>query len=124
MNQRVLLILLNLYSKGQAIYHEITSKKLSSQLSWFNPNQPAGLQFYILPTYQNSTRKLLLSSYPINKIKRIMVVVVYTLAESISFNVKRIYNKSTKALNLVLFKSICQTMPKTACYDKELKMMS
>jgi hypothetical protein len=124
MNQRVLLSLLNRYSKGQALYHEITSKKLSSQLSWFNPNQPASLQFDILPTYQNSTRKLLLSKYPIYKIERIIMVVVYKLAESLSFIVTRIYQNSTKASNLVLLKAIYQRGPKSAYFNKELKMIS
>jgi hypothetical protein len=124
MNQRVLLLLLNLYSKGQAIYHKTTSKKLPSQLSWFNPNQPASLQFDILPTYHNSARRSLLSSYPIYNIERIMMAVVYKLAESLSFVTKRRYQNPTKSSNLVLFKSICQTMPKTACFDKELKMIS
>jgi hypothetical protein len=123
MNQRVLLFLLNLYSKGQALYFKTTSKKLASQLSWFNPNQPASLQFDILPTYQNSTRKLLLNSYPIYKIERTMIVVVYKLAESLEFVSTKRYQNSTKASNLVLFKSIRQTMPKRACFDEELKMI-
>jgi hypothetical protein len=129
MNQKVLLFLLHLYSKGQAIYQKTTSKKLPSQLSWFNPNQPASLQFDILPTYQISTISTIstirsvLSSYPIYNTERIMMAVVYKLAESLSFIVTRIYQNSTKASNLVLLKTICQTSPKTACYDKELKMI-
>jgi hypothetical protein len=124
MNQRVLFFLLNLYSKGQALSHKTTSKKLLSQLSWFNPNQPVSLQFEILPTYQNSTRRSVLSSYPIYNIERTMMVVVYKLAERLSFIATRIYQKSTKASNLVLLKPICRRSPKTACYDKELKMIS
>jgi hypothetical protein len=53
-----------------------------------------------------------------------MMVVLYTLADSLNFIVTRIYQNPIKASNLVLFKSICQTMPKTAYYDKELKMIS
>jgi hypothetical protein len=124
MNQKVLLFLLHLYSKGQALYFKTTSKKLASQLSWFNPNQPASLQFDILPTYQNSARISVLSSFPIYKIERIMMVVVYKLAESLEFVSTKRYQNSTKASNLVLFKSIRQTMPKRDCFDKELKMMS
>jgi hypothetical protein len=124
MNQRVLLSLLNRYSKGQALYFKTTSKKLLSRLSWFNPNQLVSLKLDVIPAYQNSTRRSVLNSYPIDNIERIMMVILYTLAESISFIVTRMYQNSTKALNPVLFKSICQTMPKTACYDKELKMMS
>jgi hypothetical protein len=51
------------------------------------------------------------------------MIALYKLAENLSFLAKRIYQNSTKAANLVLLKSICQTMPKTACYDKELKMI-
>jgi hypothetical protein len=123
MNQRVLLLLLHLYSKGQALYHKTTSNKLPSQLSWFNQNKRASLQFDILPTYQNSTRRSLLSSYPIYNIERIMMVVLNKLAESLSFIVTRIYQNSTKTSNLVLLKTICQTSTQTACYDKELKMI-
>jgi hypothetical protein len=124
MNQRVLLLLLNLYSKGQAISHKTTIKKLASQLSWFHPNQLVRLKLDVIPTYQNSTYRSLLSTYPIYNIERTMMVVVYKLAKSISLITTRIYQNSKKSSNLVLFKSICQTMPKTACYDKELKMMS
>jgi hypothetical protein len=123
MNQSVLLLLLNRYSKGQALYHKITSKKLPSQLSWFNQNKRASLEFDILPTYQNSTRRSLLSSYPIYNIEKTMIVVVFKLAESLAFIFTRIYQNSTKPSNLVLLKSIYQTMPKTACNDKELKMI-
>jgi hypothetical protein len=123
MNQRVLLLLPNLYSKGQALYFKTTSKKLASQLAWFNPNQPASLQFDILPTYQNSTRKLLLNSYPIYKIERTMIVVVYKLAESLEFANTNRYKNTAKASNLVILKSIRQTMPKRACFDEELKMI-
>jgi hypothetical protein len=124
MNQRVVLFLLNLYSKSQATYHETISKKLHSQLSWCNQNKRASLQFGLIPTYQNSTRRSSLNSFPFYNIERIMMVVLYTLADSISFIVTRIYQNSNKASNLVLFKSIYQTRPKTACYDKELKMIS
>jgi hypothetical protein len=124
MNQRVVLFLINLYSKGQALYFKTTSKKLPSRLSWFNPIQLVSLQFDILPAYRNSTGRSVSSSDPIYNIERIMMVVLYTLAESISLITTRRYQNSKKSLNLVLFKSICQTMPKTACYDKELKMMS
>jgi hypothetical protein len=124
MNQRVLLSFLNRYSKGQALCYETTSKKLASQLSLFNPNQPASLQFDILPNYQNSIRRSFLSSYPIYNIKRTMMAVVYKLAERLSFIVTRIYQNSSKASNLVLLKPTCQRRPKTDCFDKELKMMS
>jgi hypothetical protein len=124
MNQRVLFFLLNLHSKGQALYFKITSKKLPSQLSWFNQNQPASLHFDIILTYQNSTHRSFLSPYPIYNIERIIMVVVYKLAASLEFvNTKR-YQNSTKASSLVLLKSICQTMPKTTYYDKELKTIS
>jgi hypothetical protein len=123
MNQRVLLLLLNLYSKGQALYHKTTSKKLSSQLSWYKPNQSVGQQFDIIPAYRNSTGRSVSSSDPIYNIERIMMVVLYTLAESISLITTRRYQNSKKSLNLILFKSICQTMPKTACFDEELKMI-
>jgi hypothetical protein len=123
MNQRVLLLLLNLYSKGQALYFKTTSKKLASQLSWFKPNQPASLEFDILPNYQNSERRSVLGSFPIYNIKRIMMAVVYKLAESLEFVTTKRYQNSTKASNLVLFKSIRQTMPKRACFDEELKMI-
>jgi hypothetical protein len=124
MNQRVLLLLLNLYSKGQALYFKTTSKKLPSRLSWFNPIQLVSLQFDIIPAYRNSTGRSVSSSDPIYNIERIMMTVVYKLAESLSFIVTRIYQNTTRASNLVLFKSIYQTRPKTACYDKELKMIS
>jgi hypothetical protein len=123
MNQRVVLFLLNLNSKGPAIYQKTTSKKLPSQLSWFNPNQRARLKLDILPTYQNSARRSLLSSYPIYNIERIMMVVLYTLAESLEFITTKRYQNSTRASNLVLLKPICQRRPKTDCFDKELKMI-
>jgi hypothetical protein len=123
MNQRVVFLLLNLYSKGQAIYHETISKKLPSQLSWFNQNKRASLQFGLIPTYQNSTRRSSLNSFPFYNIERIMMLVLYTLADSISFIVTRIYQNPIKASNLVLFKSI-NHRGKTACFDKELKMIS
>jgi hypothetical protein len=123
MNQRVLLLLLHLYSKGQALYFKTTSKKLASQLSWFNPNQPTSLQFDILPTYQNSTRKSFLSPYPIYNIERTMMVVVYKLAESLSFIATRRYQNPIKASNLVLLKSLNHRDPKRACFDEELKMI-
>jgi hypothetical protein len=123
MNQRILLLLLHLYSKGQTLYHETTSKKLASQLSWFNPNQPASLEFDILPTCQNSTRRSVLSSYPIYNIERIMMVVLYTLAESLEFVTTKRYQNSSKASNLVHLKSLCRRSPKTACFNKELKMI-
>jgi hypothetical protein len=124
MNQRVLFFLLNRYSKGQALYHKITSKKLPSQLSWFNQNKFASLKLDIIPTYQNSTRRSYLSSYPIYNIERIMMAVVYKLAERLSFIATRIYQNPTKASNLVLLKSLNHRGPKTACLDKELKMIS
>jgi hypothetical protein len=123
MNQRVVLFLLNLYSKSQAIYHETTSKKLPFQLSWYNSNKPASLQFDILPTYQNSTRRSVLCSFLIYNIERSMMIVLYKLAESISFIAKWIYQKSTKAANLVLLKSL-NHRGKTACFYTELKMIS
>jgi hypothetical protein len=123
MNQRILLFLLTLYSKGQALCYETTSKKLASQLAWFNPNQPVSLQFDILPTYQNSIRRSFLSSYPIYNIKRTMMAVVYKLAERLSFIVTRIYQNSSKASNLVLLKPTCHRRPKRAFFDKELKMI-
>jgi hypothetical protein len=52
-----------------------------------------------------------------------MMAALYKLAESVSFIFTRIYQNPIKASNLVLFKSICQTRPKTACFDKELKMI-
>jgi hypothetical protein len=124
MNQRVVLFLLNLYSKGQALCYEITSKKLASQLTWFNPNQPASLQLDLITTPQNNTRSSLLSSYPIYKTERIRMIVVYKLAESLSFIVTRIYQNTTRASNLVLLKSLNHRGPKTACFDKDLKMIS
>jgi hypothetical protein len=123
MNQRVVLFLLNLYSKGQALYFKTTSKKLPSQLSWFNPNKRASLEFDLIPTYQNSTRRSVLSSYPIYNIERIILIVIDKLAESLSLIATRIYQNSTKASNLVLFKSL-NHRGNTACYDKELKMIS
>jgi hypothetical protein len=123
MNQRILLLLPNLYSKGQALYHKTSSKKLPSQLSWFNPNQPASLEFDILPTCQNSTRKSVLSSYPIYNIERIMMVVLYTLAESLEFVTTKRYQNSSKASNLVLLKPTCHRRPKRAYFDEELKMI-
>jgi hypothetical protein len=124
MNQRVVLFLLIRYKKGQAIYHETISKKLPSQLLWFNSNKPSNLKLDLIPTYQNSTHRPVLGSFPIYKIEMIMMVVLYRLAESLSFIAKRIYQNPIKASNLVLLKSICQTRSKTACYDKELKMIS
>jgi hypothetical protein len=124
MNQRVVLFLLNLYSKGQAIYHETISKKLPSQLSWFNQNRLASLQFDLVPTYQNSTRRSVSSTYLFYKIERNMMVILYKLAESLEFVTAKRYQNSTKVSNLVLFKLICQTMPKTACFAKELKTIS
>jgi hypothetical protein len=123
MNQTVLPFLLNRYSKGQAIYHKTTSKKLLSQLSWFNPNQLVSLKLDDIPTYQNSTRRSVLSSYPIYNIERIMMVVVYKLAESLSIIATRIYQNSKKYSNLVLLKSLNHIGPKTACFDEELKMI-
>jgi hypothetical protein len=123
MNQRVVLFLLNLYSKGQAICYEITSKKLPSQLSWYNSNKPVNLEFDLIPTYQNTTRRSVLSSYPIYNIERNMVILLNQLAESLGLVTTNRYQNSTKASNLVLFKSICRRSPKTACVDKELKMM-
>jgi hypothetical protein len=123
MNQRILLFLLTLYSKGQALCYETTSKKLASQLAWFNPNQPVSLQFDILPTYQNSTRRSVLSSYPIYNIERTIMVVLYKLAESLEFANTNRYKNTAKASNLVILKSIRQTMPKRACFDEELKMI-
>ncbi|MGK0377975.1 MAG: hypothetical protein ACJA1Z_001787, partial [Patiriisocius sp.] len=73
MNQRVVLFLLNLYSKGQALYFKTTSKKLPFQLSWFNQNKRASLEFDLIPTYQNSTPRSVLSPYPIYNIERIMM---------------------------------------------------
>jgi hypothetical protein len=123
MNQRILLLLLHLYSKGQALYFKTTSKKLASQLSWFNPNQLVSLEFDILPNYQNSERRSVLGSFPIYKIERIMVVVVYTLAESLEFITAKRYQNSKNTSNLVLLKPICQRIPKRACFDEELKMI-
>jgi hypothetical protein len=123
MNQRVLLLLLNRYSKGQALYYKTICKKLHSQLSWFNHNKRASLQFDILPTYQNSARRSLLSSYPIYNIERMMMVVLHKLAESLSFITTRRYQNSTKALNLVLLKVIYRRSTKTDCFDKELKII-
>ena len=123
MNQRVVLFLLHLYSKGQVLYHKTTSKKLPSQILWFNPNQPARLQFDIITAYQNSTRRSVLGPYPIYNIERIMMIVVYKLAESLGFVAAKRYQNSTKASNLVLFKSL-NHRGNTACYDKELKMIS
>jgi hypothetical protein len=124
MNQRVVLFLLNLYSKDQAICYKITGNKLPSQLSWFNSNKLASPKLDLIPSYQNSTRRSVSCSFPICNIERIMMAALYTLAESVSFIFTRIYQNSTKASNLVLLKSICQTRSKTACYDKELKMIS
>jgi hypothetical protein len=123
MNQRVLFLSLHLYSKGQALYFKTTSKKLPSQISWFYPNQPARLQFDIITAYQNSTRRSVLSPYPIYNIRRFMMEVVYKLAESLGFVAAKRYQNSTKASNLVLLKSIYHR-GNTACYDKELKMIS
>jgi hypothetical protein len=123
MNQRVVLFLLHLYSKGQVLYHKTTSKKLPSQILWFNPNQPARLQFDIITAYQNSARRSVLGPYPIYNIERIMMVVVYKLAESLEFVTTKRYQNSAKASNLILLKAIYQRCPKTACFDKELKMI-
>jgi hypothetical protein len=122
MNQRVLFFLLNRYSKGKPLYFKTTSKKLASQLSWFNPNQPASLQFDILPNYQNSTYRSVLSSFPIYNVER-MIIVLNKLAESLSFIVTRIYQNSSKASNLVYLKSLNDRDPKRACFDEELKMI-
>jgi hypothetical protein len=98
MNQRVAIFLLNRYSKGQAVCHEITSKKkLPSQLSWFNPNKLSRLQFDIITAYQNSTRRSILGSFPIYKVERMMMVVLYKLAESLSFVSAKRYQNSTNA---------------------------
>jgi hypothetical protein len=123
MNQRVLFFLLKRYSKGQALYHNITSKELPSQLSWFNQNKRASLEFDIIPTYQNSTRRSALSSYSIYNIERITLIVLDKLAESLEFVTNKRYQNSTKASNLVLLKSLNHRGPKTACLDKELKMI-
>jgi hypothetical protein len=123
MNQRILLFLLTLYSKGQDLYFKTTSKKLASQLSWFNPNKPVSLQLDILLTYQNSTRRSVLSSYPIYDIERTIMVVLYTLAQSLELFATKRYQNSTKASNLVLLKPTCQRRPKTDCFDKEQKMI-
>jgi hypothetical protein len=122
MNQRVLLLLLNLYSNGQAIYHKTTSKKLPSQLSWFNLNQLVSLKLDVIPTYQNSTRRSVLSSFPIYDIER-MIIVLNKLADSLSFLATRIYQNSVKPSNLVLLKSLNHRDPKRACFDEELKMI-
>jgi hypothetical protein len=124
MNQRVLLLLLNLYSKGQALYFKTTSKKLPSRLSWFNPNKPTSLKLDIIPAYRNSTGRSVLNSYPIYNIKRTMMAVVYKLAESLEFVTAERYQNTTKASNLVLLKPTCHRRPKRACFDEELKMMS
>jgi hypothetical protein len=124
MNQRFVLFFLNLYSRGQAIYYEITSIKRHYQLSWFNPNEPASLQFDLIPTHQNSTRRSYLSSFPIYNIKRTMMAVLYKLAESLSFIFTRIYQNSAKASNLILSKLLNHKGPKRDCFDKELKIMS
>jgi hypothetical protein len=123
MNQRVVLFLLNRYSKSQALYHKRTRYKLPYQLSWYNSNKPASLQFDLIPTYQNSTRRSFLSSYLIHNIERITMVVLYRLAESLSFIAKRIYQNSANASNLVLLKPICQRISKRDCFDKGLKMI-
>jgi hypothetical protein len=123
MNQRVVLFLLNLYSKGQALYFKTTSKKLPSQLSWLNPNQLVSLKLDVIPTYQNSTGGSVLSSYPIYNIERIILIVLDKLAEILSLIVTRIYQNPTKASNLVLLKSLNHIGPKTACFDEELKMI-
>jgi hypothetical protein len=124
MNQRVVLFLLNLYSKGQAVCSEITSKKLPSQLSWFNPNKRASLQFDILTTYQNSTRRSVLSSYLFYKIERNMMVVLYKLAESLEFVTAKRCQNSANASNLILSKLLNHRGPKRDCFDKGLKMIS
>jgi hypothetical protein len=123
MNQRVVLFLLNLYSKDQAICYKITGNKLPSQLFWFNSNKPASPKLDLIPSYQNSTRRSVLSSYPIYNIERNMVILLNQLAESLGLVTTNRYQNSTKASNLVLFKSICRRSPKTACVDKELKMI-
>jgi hypothetical protein len=88
----------------------------------FNPNQLARLQFDILPTYQNSTYRSVLSSFPIYNVER-MIIVLNKLAESLSFIVTRIYQNSSKASNLVYLKSLNDRDPKRACFDEELKMI-
>jgi hypothetical protein len=52
-----------------------------------------------------------------------MIVVVYKLAESLEFANTNRYKNTAKASNLVILKSIRQTMPKRACFDEELKMI-
>jgi hypothetical protein len=52
-----------------------------------------------------------------------MMVVVYKLAESLEFVTTKRYQNSAKASNLILLKAIYQRCPKTACFDKELKMI-
>jgi hypothetical protein len=124
MNQRFVLFFLNLYSKGHAIYHEITSIKRHYQLSWFNQNKRASPKLDLIPAYQNSTRRSVLSTYLFYNVERNMMVVLYKLAESLEFFTTKRYQNPTKPSNLVFFKSICQTMSKTACFDKGLKIMS
>jgi hypothetical protein len=123
MNQRVVFFLLSLYSKGQAVCSEITSKKLPSQLSWFNQNKPARLEFDLKPTYQNTTIRSVLSSFPIYNIERSMMAVLDKLVDSLNLIAKRIYQNSAKPSNLVLFKSL-NHRGKTACFVKELKVIS
>jgi hypothetical protein len=122
MNQRFVLFFLNLYSKGQAIYHEITSIKRHYQLSWFNQNKRASPKLDLIPAYQNSTRRSVLYSFLIYKIERIMMAVLYRLVDSLNLIAKRIYQNSAKPSNIVLLKSLNQR-GKMACFDKELKML-
>jgi hypothetical protein len=124
MNQRAVLFLLYLYSKGQALYFKTISKKLPSQRSWFNQNQLASLVFDIIPIYQNSTLRSVLSSYPNYNIERTKMVVSYKLAESLEFVIAKRYQNSTRASNLVILKSLNHRGPKTDCFDKELEMIS
>jgi hypothetical protein len=124
MNQRVVLFLLNRHSKGQALCYKTTSKKILSQLSWFNPNQLVRLKFDIKASYYNSTHKSLLNSYPAYNIEKSMMIFLDKKAESLSFNTIRRYQIFIKALNLVLLKSLNLRGPTTACFDKDLKMIS
>ncbi|MFT6443690.1 MAG: hypothetical protein ACJASM_003253, partial [Salibacteraceae bacterium] len=61
---------------------------------------------------------------PIYNIERIILIILDKLAEILSFIVTRIYQNPTKASNLVLLKSLNHIGPKTAYFDKELKMIS
>jgi hypothetical protein len=52
------------------------------------------------------------------------MLVLYKLAESLGLVTTKRYQNSTKPSNLVFLKSLNHRVPKTACFEKELKVIS